>query len=764
MEGQAFSHYQVLERLGGGGMGVVYKALDTTLDRHVALKFLSPDLTRDDEARRRFMQEAKAASALDHPNVCAIHEIASTPDDQLFIAMGYYEGETLKHRVARGPLPIVEALDIVRQAGEGLAEAHATGIVHRDIKPANIIVTTSGLVKILDFGIAKLSGATGLTQTGITLGTVSYMSPEQVQGNEAGPQSDVWSLGAVFYELLTGTLPFPGDRPAVVMHGITDRAPAPVRELCPEASPAVVHVVTRALEKSQARRYATARDFVAAMPVAAGDTEGPPLTEATRLTEATADLGAEASEVPSIAVMPFANLSADPEQEFFCEGMADEIINALTALEGLRVSARSSSFQAQARDLDVGEIGRRLKVGTVLEGSVRKAGNRLRVTAQLVHAADGFHLWSQRYDRQMDDVFAVQDEIARAVVTELKVKLLGVSSQPMVTRPTESLEAYACYLQGRHHRFTRSNMLRASQCYEEAVQHDPDFAAAWAGAADAAVGGGHHMLWPPAEASRKAKVAVERALMLDDNMSEAHAALARIRFWFDWQWADAEREFERALELNPADVATRSSYAAFLAYMCRTEEALAQVAQAQLLDPLSAHAPTNGGIALQIGHRHDEAIAAFGRALDLQPDNTNALWHLSFSHHACGRHDEALRHLDTASARTKRSPVHSALLGLAFGLAGQEDVARRLLSDVRDRSQHEYVSPRAFALIHFGLGELDEGVHQLEKVYEERSPAVLYLQTLVWDPIRDHPRVQDLRRRVGLPDPMVDRQSSGPST
>ena len=593
MEGQTFSHYTILERLGGGGMGVVYKALDTTLDRHVALKFLPPELTRDDEARRRFMQEAKAASALDHPNVCAIHEITSTPDDQLFIAMGYYAGETLKQRIARGPLPVVEALDIVRQVGAGLAEAHATGIVHRDIKPANIIVTASGLVKILDFGIAKLTGATGLTETGITLGTVSYMSPEQVNGEEAGPQSDVWALGAVFYEMLTGRPPFPGDRPAVVMHGITDRPPAPLRELRSGVSPDVARVVTRALEKSRVRRYATAREFLAAMPAggapAAMDPEAT-TADATRLNNPTLGPGTAASQVPSIAVLPFADMSQGKDQDYFCEGLAEELIDALARIEGLRVVARMSAFQFQAKGHDLRVVGEKLKVTTVLEGSVRKAGNRLRINAQLINVADGYHLWSERYDREMDDIFAVQDEIARAVVTELKVKLLGASSQPMVTRPTESLEAYSCYMQGRHYRFSRYNVAKANQCFEEAVRHDPAYSAAWMGVGEAAVLGGLFLLQRPREAAAKANTAVERALALDDGLADAHVAAGKIRFWFDWRWDDAEREFRRAIELNPTDVDTYASYATALAYIGRTEEALTQATKALEIDPLSTHA------------------------------------------------------------------------------------------------------------------------------------------------------------------------------
>ena len=756
MEGQTFSHYQVLERLGGGGMGVVYKALDTTLDRHVALKFLPPELTRDDEARRRFVQEAKAASALDHPNVCAIHEIASTPDDQLFIAMGYYAGETLKQRVARGPLPVAAAIDIIRQVGEGLAEAHAAGIVHRDIKPANIILTKSGLVKILDFGIAKLTGATGLTETGITLGTVSYMSPEQVNGENAGPQSDVWALGAVFYELLTGQPPFPGDRPAVVLHGITDRAPAPVRGFCPDASPDIVRVVTGALEKSRARRYATVGDFLAAIS-AAGATEALEIAalsgaDVTRSTEATIGPGMESSDRPSIAVLPFADMSPGKDQDYFCEGLAEELIDALARLEGLRVVARTSAFRFKGDAPDLREVGQKLNVTTVLEGSVRKAGNRLRINAQLINVADGYHLWTERYDRELDDVFAVQDEIARAVVTKLKVKLLGAPEQALVVRPTESLEAYACYMQGRHYRFSRYNVAKASRFFEEAVRHDPGYVAAWAGVAEAAVLAGIFVQQRPQEASVTARAAVERALTLDDDVAEAHDAAAKIHFWFDWRWDDAEREFARAIELNPSNAGIYASYGHFLAYMGRTDMALAQAAKAGAIDPLSTRASVVAGYALVVGCRYEEAITAFRQALELQPDLVVALWHLSLSYAACDKPEEAVAVLRQVSGATARSAVHLAFCGHALAGAGQESEAKQCLTALRDRVEHEYVAPFLFAFVHAGLGEFEKALDYLEDAYAERSPELIFLQRPDWAPLRHLPRFQALRRRVGLPD------------
>ena len=762
MEGQTFSHYQVLERLGGGGMGVVYKALDTTLDRHVALKFLPPELTRDDDARQRFMQEAKAASALDHPNVCTIHEIASTPDDQLFIAMGYYAGETLKQRIARGPVAIDDALDIIRQVGEGLAAAHAAGIVHRDIKPANIVVTTSGLVKVLDFGIAKL---TGLTDTGITLGTVSYMSPEQVNGEDAGPQSDVWALGAVFYELLTGQPPFPGDRPAVVMHGITGRAPTTVRELRPETSPQVARVVTRALEKSRARRYATVGDFLAA--ISAGGATADPETAAvtgpdsTGPTEATVRPGGKASGVPSIAVLPFENMSADPEQEYFCDGLTEELIDALARLDGLRVVARTSAFQFKGQAHDLRDVGRQLGVGTVLEGSVRKVGSRLRINAQLINAGDGCHLWSERYDRELHDIFAVQDEIARSVVDKLQVELLGSAAALLVRPPTKNLEAHAHYLQGRHYRHSRGNVLKACQCFEQAVQEDPAYAAAWAGLAEATVTAGYYMGYPPREAARKAREAVERALAIDDGLSEAHTSLGLIRFWFDWQWLESEKDFTRAIELDRTSPYGLIGYARTLAFMGRTEEALEQVARAREADPLSAHALSEAAVALMIAGRYDEALSTCQRALELQPDMAGALWWLALIHLELGRFPEALRALRAVPPGAVGLPLHQGTLGGTLGKTGDVKAARRVLGELHERSQHDYMPPFAFATTYNGLGEFDRCVDYLEQVYEERSPTMLFFVGLpFWAPVRRHPRGQDLLRRMNLPLPPTSSPAS----
>ncbi|MFQ5641552.1 MAG: protein kinase, partial [bacterium] len=499
MIGQTISHYRILEKLGEGGMGVVYKAKDTKLKRTVALKFLPPDLTRDDEAKERFMLEAQAASALDHPNICTIHEIDETKDGQLFIAMACYQGETLKQRLesvganGRSPLPVAEAIEIVIQIAHGLAKAHEQGIVHRDIKPANIMVTTDGIVKILDFGLAKLTGATQLTKTGTTLGTVAYMSPEQAQGVTVDHRTDIWSLGVVLYEMVSGELPFRGEYEAAVIYSILNEAPE--QETAIPAN--LQQIVAKALAKEPEERYQQMDELLADLNSLKKELES----------EATKETAAEEKAAPSIAVLPFVDMSPEKDQEYFCDGMAEDLIDTFTKLEGLQVVSRTSAFQFKGKELSIQKIGAELKVNHVLEGSVRKAANRLRITAQLINVADGYHLWSEKYDRELEDVFAIQDDIASTIVNTLKVKLVGEPEVPLIKRYTENLEAYQLYLKGRYfwNKRHQGELQQAMAFFNQTIEKEPTHALAYTGLADSFFIIGHYCYLPPKEAFLKAK-------------------------------------------------------------------------------------------------------------------------------------------------------------------------------------------------------------------------------------------------------------------
>ena len=595
------------------------------------------------------------------------------------------------------------------------------------------MVTADGTVKILDFGLAKLAGSEGVTQTGTTVGTVAYMSPEQARGEEVDHRTDIWSLGVVLYETLSGRQPFQGDNLLAISKAILE-SPTPTLT---GAAAALNGVVGRALSKSESGRYQAVTELLDELRGAT--------TPRSQSTSTSKD------DVPSIAVLPFANMSADPEQEYFCDGLAEELIDTLARLKGLRVVARTSAFQFRGKGHDLRQVGGQLRVRTILEGSVRKVGSRIRINVQLINVADGYHLWSERYDRELVDVFAVQDEIARAVVDTLRVKLLSNTDEPLVKRSTESLEAHACYLQGRHHRFSRYDVLRAMQCFEEAVQYDPAYAAAWAGVADSAAAAGVMLLGAPGRGRDRATSAVARALSLDDELSDAHAALARSRQWFDWNWTDAEREYKRAIELSPTNVDAYSSYGTMLGFTGRTDEAVANFGKALELDPLSAHAHCQAGNVLLFARRYADAIAAFTRALDLEPASTVALSFFGQTCQACGRHAEAVTYLSRLSADAGRQVFQRGILGHALALAGQTDEARQILVDLGDRSAREYVAPWARALIHLGLRELDEALRYLVEAEEERSPALVFLVLPAWDVVRDHPRVQQILGHLNLP-------------
>jgi serine/threonine protein kinase len=604
MIGQTISLYTIVAKLGEGGMGVVYKARDTKLDRPVALKFLSDRVMSSQECKARFVHEAKSAAALSHPNICAVHAI-DEEEGCSFIAMEYVEGQTLKDRIASGSLTPDEAVAIALQVADGLREAHEKGIIHRDIKPANIMITPRGQAKIMDFGVAKSGRVADLTQVGATLGTVTYMSPEQARGEEVDHRTDLWSLGVVLFEMLTGLVPFRGDYEPAVVYAILNNEPPDVAKLRSEIPGEVRRIVRKALAKSPDQRYPEAEEMAAAL----RSVRPPEPTDST--------VGRPSRPTRSIAVLPFVGMSPKQDQEYFCDGLAEELINALTHIKGFRVAARTSAFACRDKDYDVREIGEKLNVETVLEGSIRKAGNRLRITAQLINAGDGYHLWSERYDRELEDIFAIQDEIALAIVDKLKLELLEDEAALLVKRGTTDLEAYELYARGRFFWEQRGEGLgKAIECFRKALARDPNYAQAYSGLADCYTLLGFYGILPSKEAFSPAREAALKAIELDGTLAEPHSSLGCIHWWYDWDLPRAELEFNKAIELNPGYAPAHYWYAGVL--MTEGREAEAREVQAELQERSSHQyvSPWWFGVVLVGLGEHDQAMAWLERAYE----------------------------------------------------------------------------------------------------------------------------------------------------
>jgi eukaryotic-like serine/threonine-protein kinase len=754
--GETVAHYRIVGTLGSGGMGVVYLAEDAALGRKAALKFLPPHSAADPQAIERLIREARAASALNHPHICTIYEIGHH-GHQPFIAMEWLDGDTLQDRIANGPLPVETLLELAIQIADALDTAHQAGLVHRDIKPANIFVTRRGQAKLLDFGVAKgvepdanAGGPTVVshpTQTtpGMTVGTMMYMSPEQARGDEVTPRSDLFSLGAVLYEMATGMPAFSAPTAALVFDAILNRDPVPVRQLNSHVPRELEQVIMRALAKSPAARYAGAASLKA------------DLMLLRRASDSNIRAARAPSPQPSIAVLPFADMSAERDQDYFCEGLAEELINALAAVEGLRVVSRTSAFQFKGRTLDIAEIGARLNVGTVLEGSVRKAGRRLRITVQLVDVADGYQLWSARYDRDLDDVFAVQDEIARAVTEKLAVALIRDPARPLVKPGTTNLDAYSLYLEGWYYWCRRTNatfFAKALERFTQAAALDPSYALAHAGVAEAYHTLGLYETLPPGTACAKAWPAAERALQLDDRLSEAHRAIGELRFFYGFEPQEGERQVRHALVLNPVSGVTHGILSVMLSFQGgRDEEALLESQRARELEPVSSLVRLYATVMLGGLRRWPEARRECERALELEPGFHLARWVLGFICSMQGEHDHAIQLSRALAEETDRHPVFYSGLGVCLALAGRHEDARAIVSDLEVHSSKQYVSPLRYAEVYAALGDADRAVEWLERAYAERSPLMTRLAAWpILDRVRHDRRVIDILTRMKLCD------------
>jgi len=708
--------YRISSEVGRGGMGVVFKAEDTKLKRPVALKLLPFELSQFPEAKERFIREAQAAAALDHPNICMVYEVEEH-DGQAYIAMAYIEGESLKARIAQGQLKINEALEIAVQVAGGLQEAHRKGVVHRDIKPANIMLTPKGQAKIMDFGLARLESAGDLTRTSAVMGTVAYMSPEQALGKKMDHRTDIWSFGCTLYEMLAGQGPFRGGNESAVFQAIVHGDPQPVTVLRRDIPAGLEKILARCLKKNPLDRYSDASALIS-------DLKSVDLADIASIPSAAVPKAA-----PSIAVLPFTDMSPEKDQDYFGEGIAEELINALAHIQGLRVVARTSAFALKGMNLDIREIGRKLDVKAVLEGSVRKAGNRLRVTAQLINVEDGFHLWSERYDRELADIFAIQDEISEAIVDSLKVTLGVGEKTALRKRSTNDPEAYSLYLKGLYFyaRPSPESYEKALNCYRAAIDKDPNFALAYAGMANVFGGLGVLNLAPPAEMWPKAKAALQKALSLDEDLAEAHAVAAALAFWYEWDWDAAGRSFDRALSLNPGDAMSHGQRGLFCLNRRMFDEAIGEIKKALELDPIMPmyHA-WSVCLHWSVG-RLDEALQEFARALEIDPNLGLAYFHAGMAYALKGLLDEALETFEKGKKLVVFPGWIESNLGLISLRKGDRVKAELILAEMIESRNKTNVSATSIAFLAGQLGKLDMAFEFVDKAYEERDSLMAYI-------------------------------------
>jgi len=774
--------YLILGALGRGGMGEVYQATDTRLGRDVALKFLPEESARDAHALERFTREARAVSALNHPHICVLHDIGEH-QGRPFLVLELLEGQSLKDRLAAGPLPPGEVLELALQIAGALEAAHARGIIHRDIKPGNIFLTGAGHAKILDFGLVKLlwdkppglsdaSIATGEDKAGAishtAMGTLSYASPEQARGEQVDARTDLFSLGVTLYEAATRCSPFHRATPEATLEAVLQHQPAGVCALNPRIPAGLDRILTKALEKDRTARHQSAAALKADLERLKPALESPG-KHARRWLLAAALLAATvpaylllyrsppretAPLVRSLAVLPLQNASGDPQQDYLADGLTEALTGSLGRISALRVTSRASAMQYKLTKKPLPEIARQLGVDAVARGSMTRFGDRVRVSLELIQVSTGRQLWAETYERDLGQVPAWQSEVASAVAREVKLKVTPAEAARLAGPRPVNRDAFESFLRGRNWLDKRNQeaIRRAIEYFRKAIDEDPAYAPAYAGLADSYNQLGTVVIGsePPSKSRPLAAAAAARALEIDSDLAEAHAALGFAKL-YDWNWSGAEQSLRRAIELNPSYAPVRIWHASLLVCTGRTGEAVGEARRAEQLDPLSLIVITQVGWIFAYDRRYDEAIQQYLKALETDPNYLWALHQLGGAYTCQSRFEEAIRTHEKAATVSGRTPAALGGLAYTYGVAGRAAEARKVVAELIELSKRQYVPPASVAWGYFGLGDSDRGFEWLEKAYQERSNAIAYLAASTnYDRVRSDPRYLDLLRRIGL--------------
>jgi len=729
LEAGLSGRYTLERELGQGGMAIVYLARDLRHGRSVALKVLNPEISAEIGAER-FLREIKMAAGLTHPHILPVYD-SGDADGLLFYVMPNMEGRSLRERIdAERQMPLEESLRITREVATALDYAHRQRVIHRDIKPENILLH-EGNAMVADFGIGKaLSGSNGVTQTGLAVGTPAYMSPEQSVGErEVDGRSDIYSLGCVLYEMLTGEVPFTGPNSQAIM---TKRfvSPVPHVKAMRDVPQGIDQVVSRALAKAPVDRFATAAQFA----------------EALRPSDASKSAPAQ----KTVAVLPLANMSADPENEYFSDGMTEEIIGALSKVPGLQVASRTSCFSFKGKEVDIRQVGEKLGVASVLTGSVRKVGNRIRITAQLVNAESGYHLWSETYDRQLEDVFAIQDELSRAIVDALKLRLGDANDQ--LVAPTKNLEAYNLYLKGRFffYRFTQPGLQKSLELFQHVLLQEPGYARAYSGIADCWCELADDWVAPD-DAYPRAKTAATTALRLEPELVEAMTSIGKVLGWYEWDFAGAEQQLRRAVALNPNYTEAHWTFGSVLPAVGLLGEAIGEMKKALTLDPLHPHHSRWLCRFLLYAQDYGGAIAQGQKTLELHSDYFHAYLDIGTAHLAQGDAEQALQWYQRSQGLENSVRSYDAYIVRALAPLGRSDEAGAILARLEEESAQHYIRSEILAMGYAAVDNLARAFACLEKAFQARSAGLIYLHLdSGYEPLRRDPRYADLVKRIGL--------------